>query len=254
MVIARTSEFQVRQVPTVSALPKLERGQLKTVASQKVKKQTLTPPQISVPFLFNPSELTIKKSNAFQTSKAGKTSNNKELEFGGGEPKEITMQLFFDTLESHDASVAAGSDVRQFTDKLLLMMQIPDAWAQRKIAWPPQVELEWGQIKRGWHIPCYITSMTQKFTLFAPDGTPVRATVDLTLKVADDARLPGQNPTSGSESFERTRLVMSGDRLDLIAFQEYGDSSLWRVIADANRLLNVRDLTVGQRLAIPDIA
>jgi nucleoid-associated protein YgaU len=254
MVIARTSDVQVRQVPAVATPPKLERGQIKTVSSQKVKKQTLTPPQISVPFLFNPTELTIKKSNAFQVTKAGKTSNNKELEFGGGEPKEVTIQLFFDTLESHDPSVSAGEDVRKFTDKLLQMMMIPDDWQQRKIASPPQVELEWGQIKRGWHIPCYITSMTQKFTLFAPDGTPVRATVDLSLKVADDARLPGQNPTSGSDGYERTRMVMPGDRLDLIAHQEYGDSGQWRAIADANRLTGVRDLPVGRRLAIPDIS
>lgn len=253
MVIARGREFQNRPVAKIPPA-KLERGQLRTVTSQKVKKATLTPPTIVVPFLFNPSELTLKKTNSFSTTKAGKTSNNKELEFGGGEPQEITLQLFFDTQELHESSQKPLNDVRQYTDLLLKMMQIPKEFQARKVSWPPQVELEWGTLKRGWHIPCYITSMTQKFLLFAPDGTPVRATVDLTLKVADDLHLPGQNPTSGGEGSERTRLVMPGDRLDLIAYQEYGDSSRWRAIADANGLIGVRDLTVGRRLAIPSLS
>jgi nucleoid-associated protein YgaU len=48
-------------------------------------------------------------------------------------------------------------------------------------------------------------------------------------------------------------MVKPGERLDLIAHEEYGDSTLWRVIADANGLLSIRDLTVGQRLAIPPL-
>jgi nucleoid-associated protein YgaU len=126
---------------------------------------------------------------------------------------------------------------------------------QRELdGWPPKVQLEWGNLQRGWNFPFYITNMTQKFLLFTPNGTPVRATVDITGKSDYDGALGPQNPSSGGEGDERVRLVQPGERLDLIAYQEYGDASLWRYIASANGLSGLRDLRVGQRLAIPPIS
>lgn len=233
-----------------------ERGVIRTVKKQRIKGQEYSVPnQIEVPFLFNPSELSVAKTNTWNLPDEGKFSNTKTLEFGGGEPQTITLQLFFDTYELHDARQLNGrpNDVRNYTDKLLEMMQVQDGLGPNDGSgqkWPPQVQIEWGKIQQGWKFACYITSMTQKFLLFLPNGTPVRATVDLTLKNAEDGKLSPQNPTSGGQGNERTRMVLPGERLDWIAYQEYGDSTLWRLIADANGL-NDLDLIVGMRLAIP---
>jgi hypothetical protein len=51
----------------------------------------------------------------------------------------------------------------------------------------------------------------------------------------------------------QTHIVAEGDRLDLIAFQQYGDpEQFWR-ICDGNDALQPDDLTreIGARLAIP---
>ena len=232
---------------------KPERGKLSTVPKQNIKGKNYTPKKIEVPFLFNPTELTVAMTNTWNTPGSGKQQNNKTMEFGGGEPRTITLQLFFDTYELHDSKQLKGRapDVREYTDKLMAMMRVQKGLGPNGAEWPPQVQLEWGSLKKSWNFRCYITSMTQKFLMFAPDGTPVRATVDLTLKQADDGFLGPQNPTSGGTGSERTRLVQPGERLDWIAYEEYGDSTLWRIIADANGLLGTRNLTVGQRLAIP---
>jgi nucleoid-associated protein YgaU len=239
---------------SVSNTPaKPEKGRIKTVDKQRIKERDYTPKQIEVPFLFNPTELVVRKSNTFTPADSGKYSNVKPQEFGGGAPHEITVKLFFDTYELHDTKQLRGRhpDVREYTDKLIEMMQVQEELGDGEAKWPPQVVLEWGNLQRGWRIPSYIKSMTQTFLLFKPDGTPVRATVDLSMVAANDDRLTPQNPTSGGIGSERTRLVRPGDRLDWIAYEEYGDSTRWRVIADANGLQHVRDLVVGQRLAIP---
>jgi hypothetical protein len=232
-----------------------EKGIIRTVKEQKIKNRTYpVPKQIEVPFLFNPGEITVARQNDWKTPDSRKHSSSKSLEFGGGQPLQITLQLFFDTYEIHSPRQLQGRapDVREYTDRLQEMMQPQDRLGPDKGGWPPQVELVWGNLQRGWRFPCYITSMTQKFLLFTPDGVPVRATVDLTLKSDHTSTFPKQNPTSGGEGDERVRLVKPGERLDLIAYEEYGDSTLWRLIADANGLASLRDLRAGQRLAIPN--
>jgi nucleoid-associated protein YgaU len=93
--------------------------------------------------------------------------------------------------------------------------------------------------------------MTQKFTLFKSDGTPVRAEVDVTFTQYKEA-LDFQNPTSGGGPIQRVRRVVSGDRLDRIAFEEYGDATLWRRIAQENEIANPAALRPGQMLRIPE--
>jgi hypothetical protein len=243
---------------------KPEKGLIKTVAKQTIHNQEYSvPTQIEVPFLFNPTELSFSKSNTWNIPGVPKHGEAKPIEFGGGDPRTVTLELLFDTYEAHDKMLeAAGKsapnvpkDVREYTDKLVEMMQPQEGLGPDEGGWPPQVEVIWGHLKKGkaWSFSAYITSLTQKFVLFLPDGMPVRAICTVALKQAVFERLAPQNPTSGGRGNERTRLVQPGERLDFIAYQEYGDSTLWRVIADANGLNSLRDLPVGQRLAIPTL-
>ena len=48
-------------------------------------------------------------------------------------------------------------------------------------------------------------------------------------------------------------VVQAGDTLESIAQAEYGDSSLWYVLAQANGLSSDTDLSLGQRLQIPTV-
>jgi nucleoid-associated protein YgaU len=70
-------------------------------------------------------------------------------------------------------------------------------------------------------------------------------------EVKDALSLPAQNPTSGGVGGERVWSVREGDTLAWIAFKEYNSPQQWRLIADANHLTAIRDLTPGMTLAIP---
>jgi len=196
--------------------------------------------------MFNPQEYTFAKSNSW---KAGSRSgaNMPKLEFGSGQPATLSLQLFFD-------SYAAAKDVRkEFTDALWELMLVDASLKDKKNkkGRPPKVRFQWGA---AWSFDAVLTSMTQKFTLFLPDGTPVRATVDVQFQQVKDEKLyPRQNPTSGGAGGERVWTVGEGDTLAWIAYREYGDATLWRPIAEMNRLTELRRLQPGTVLAIPSI-
>ena len=113
---------------------------------------------------------------------------------------------------------------------------------------PPEVAVEWGVFK----FVSVITNMTQRFTLFKQDGTPVRAKVEVTFTQHKDVNdYPSQNPTSGGGPLERVHTVIAGDRLDTIAYAAYGDSTKWRLIAEHNNIDNPFALRTGEHIAIP---
>jgi nucleoid-associated protein YgaU len=60
-----------------------------------------------------------------------------------------------------------------------------------------------------------------------------------------------QNPTSGTLEAHRSRTVVAGDSLPLIAYAEYGDPGSWRTIAEANGIDDPLRLRAGTGLLIP---
>ncbi len=195
--------------------------------------------------LFNPKEYTITKQNRITQGSTSGSSMSKS-EFSTGQPATLKVQLFFDTYDTRQ-------DVRvTYTDKIwnLMMTSIPVEDNKTKRSRPPKVQFRWGSYQ---FYDSHITQISQKFTLFLDDGTPVRATVDVTFQqILDPAEQPAQNPTSGGEGGERVWTVSAGDTLPLIAYRSYGDSTMWRIIADANGLDQVRNLPVGIELVIPN--
>lgn len=209
--------------------------------------------------LFNPKELTVTRQNQFTP---GKTSGSSvpPQEFGSGQPQQLTLQLFFDTYSGYtgskyspESSMQKAQDVRaQYTDKLWKMMDasIEDKKGSKKSKKkrPPIVTFIWGKFQ----FEGVFTSIKQQFTLFSPQGFPVRAMLDVTIQqFKDKGMLPAQNPTSGGLGGERVWTVRVGETLQWIAYEVYGDPNQWRPIATQNRLAKVRRLEVGTQLIIP---
>lgn len=198
--------------------------------------------QLPIECLFNPNEYTYTKRNTWSKGKV-KGQNVPELEFGGGESMTLKMQLFFDTY-------AAGGDVRKTTDRIWQLMRINERLIDMTSVKgrPPIVEFRWGTT---WSFKAVIEDITQKFTLFRYDGTPVRATLDVTfVQAKEEGKYPGQNPTTVGRPGYKRRVVKEGESIDWIAYDEYGDSALWRYIAETNNLDMPRRLRGGQVLAI----
>lgn len=197
---------------------------------------------LKVECMFNPYEYTVSKSNSF-AEKPKQNSDTGHGEFLKAGSQTLKLALLFDTYESR-------KDVSQQTRVLWRLMMTKDQKPKRdgdKIQ-PPQAAFEWGVFK----FVAYITSMTQQFTLFLQDGTPVRAKVDVTFtQFVDIEDYKPQNPSSGSRTTERVWRVLAGDRLDTIAAEVYDDATQWRRIAEHNQINNPLALRPGQLLDIP---
>jgi nucleoid-associated protein YgaU len=165
------------------------------------------------------------------------------VEFKKAGAQTLKLSLIFDSYE-------ADEDVSLETNKLWKLMEAKTRQGgnrNRKIP-PPEVAFEWGVFK----FVAVVTNMTQKFTLFKQDGTPVRAKVDVTFTQHKDLNdYPRQNPTSGGGNVNRVWRVVAGDRLDTIAHEVYGDASKWRLIAEHNQIVDPLTLRAGQQLTIP---
>lgn len=200
--------------------------------------------------LFNPKEYTFSKQNNWKDQQTG--NNVPQIEFGGGQPASLQMELFFDTYAQAKAGGTPKDVRKEYTDKIWKLMIVDPKLvdAKNKKGRPPKVIFQWGQT---WLFKAVIASITQKFTMFIHDGTPVRATLNVTFRqVEDEGALAKQNPTSGGTGGERLWTVSEGDTLGWIAHKEYGDTTKWRQIAEANRLSRVRRLPAGLVLVIPD--
>ncbi len=195
--------------------------------------------------MFNPSEYSVQKRNTWSKTQTSGT-NLPEVEFSGGEPATLSMDLLFDTFQSRE-------DVRKvYTDRIWALMLVNDEVkdSSNNKSRPAHVHFQWG---KSWSFDAVITSIDQSFTLFLEDGTPVRATLKISFQqLKDESLLPPQNPTSGVREGHRVWTVRPGDTLAGIAHRTLGSPNRWRRIARINRLQHVRTLPAGKILVIPN--
>jgi contractile injection system tube protein len=198
-------------------------------------------------FHFNPTEYSVRKSGSWNT--AGRSMGTKggaKPNYLGSNPQSMSLQIFFDDWESGKGDVVKG--VEQLLDwctpsKDSLSKEHPQ---------PPVLKLVWGSNQHLQDHKFYLESVSAKYIMFKPDGTPVRATADISLKeVPTDP--PPTNPTSGSIHARRTHVIGQGDTLQSIANREYGKPGLWRGIAVFNDIDDPIRLQLGSRLLLPSL-
>ena len=200
-----------------------------------------------IDFLFNPAELTITKANDWKPNDK-KGGNAPELRFQGGQSGTLALSITLDTTDT-------GKDVATHTNKLLDLLKVDPSLAgsdkQRNKARPPWVEFHWGKLHS---FKAVVDRLQVKFTYFAADGMPLRAKADLALKqYKDEAELPLQNPTSHTDTLHTVHRLGHGETLDRVAGQHYADSTRWRLIAEANNVINPLTLAPGTLLVIPEL-
>lgn len=197
--------------------------------------------------MFNPAELTISKANSWKPAGEAKGKNAPELRFQAGQSATLAISLTFDTTRE-------GTTVTEHTDKLLGLMKVDPGLSGsdrgRNKARPPWVKFHWGSTHS---FKAIVDQLKIRFTYFASNGMPLRAKADLTLKQwHDEAELPLQNPTSSTPSLHSVHQLVPGETLDRVAATQYGDPTRWRIIAEANDIIDPLNLPQGITLAIPE--
>lgn len=192
-------------------------------------------------FQFNPKEISLAKSATWKREPAKGSKSAPPPQFTGAQPSKLTLEMFFDASAKQDTSVVK-------TVEKLFSLTTPTATSMSsKKASPPWVVFRWGSLTG---FLAYVSAVSAKYTMFTADGLPIRATCSVTLEeLAGDA--PKQNPTSGGLLPHRVHQVVEGDSLAAIAYREYGEASMWRSVADVNRVDDPMRLRPGDRILLP---
>jgi nucleoid-associated protein YgaU len=190
--------------------------------------------------LFNPGEYTINKDNNFaQVAVPGLRSPL--LQFVHGNMRTLEMELFFDT---YDTPKLPKRDVREETNKIVRLLDIdPERHA------PPVLLFVWGDLR----FTCVLARASQRFTMFAEDGRPVRARLTVTFNEFTNADREAKEIKRSTADFTKLHVVAQGETLSSIAEQLYRNPALWRPIAIVNEVDNPRKLPVGLRLRVPPL-
>jgi hypothetical protein len=208
----------------------------------------------SIQAMFNPEEYTVNKSNNFaQIAVPGNRAPI--LQYVHGDLQTLEMELLVDTYEQHSKGQPAGSDVRDITKQITALIDIDGNTHA-----PPILLLTWGDSTMGsksWgnqdSFTCVLAKVSQKFILFLPNGTPVRAKLQVTFHEYVDLGLAAKVDKKQTADFSALHTVKQGETITDIAISEYHNPALWRPIALLNQLDDPKVLPVGTRLLIPKL-
>lgn len=194
-----------------------------------------------IAFQFNPKELTLAKNANWKRDAQRNAAKSGVPEFTGADPCKLSLEMFFDATDTMDASV-----VRR-VEELFACCVPTESSRQAKKGSPPWVVFHWGGMVG---FPSFVSSVSAKYTLFTPGGTPVRALCTVVLEEISGEQ-PGQNPTSGALASRDMHVVVAGDTLHSVAYRAYGQPGLWREIAEANGIDDPTRLRPGTALLVP---
>lgn len=194
-----------------------------------------------IPFQFNPKELSLSKTAKWKRDAQRNAKKSGVPEFTGSDPAKLSLEMFFDATDKMDSSVVKR------VEELFACCVPTDASRNQKKGSPPWVVFHWGGMVG---FPAFVASVTAKYTLFTPGGTPVRALCTVTLEEISGEQ-SGQNPTSGALAARTVHTVVAGDTLHSVATKAYGRPGLWREIAEANEIDDPMRLRAGTALLVP---
>lgn len=189
--------------------------------------------------LLNPSELSFSRKNLYEATQSAGTSAPQQS-FSGGEPDQVQLDLLLDGT----GVVGDPGSIGPVLEALLELTKFQGETHQ-----PYYVHAYWGRFSfRG-----ILTQADVTYSMFDRDGEPLRATVKLSFKEALSPEEVAAEDRPASPDLYQTWLVKDGETLDAVAANVYGDPSLWRPLAAANRLTNPRGLWTGQVLLLPPL-
>lgn len=144
-----------------------------------------------IEFMFNPSELEFTRAVHWASDVGNRGSTLlPKVNFSGVEPYSFTLKnLLFDTYEEKK------SVLTEYIDNIKRGATARASVRTR----PPVYVLTWHDT----YFHCVMTNLNYKLTMFLPDGTPVKASVNISLQEVDPADLaanPAAVPTGEADS------------------------------------------------------
>lgn len=239
-------------------------------------------PGLGIPFhpMYNPESYVLNHAIEYDKTQRSIVGNI-DQKFLRITPKSLDLELFFDGTNASPSNLSGlGIDLGKVPDFNTVVAQVelfltlgaritsggPMAATKIGAGKGADVSAQANQESSEVHRPFYMmiiwgtfmmTGVLEKasvtYTMFNPEGIPVRAKMNITVVESFDAALELRGKKLASPDLSKAILIKEGDTLPDLCFREYGDPSLYMQIAEVNKLKNFRKLTPGTELLFPPI-
>lgn len=191
--------------------------------------------------LLNPEQVSLSKSVVYnEGNEQNSAGGDKSFEKMGDET--LSFDLFFDgTGIVDDKKTDIVKEITQLEKVVLNYVG--------KIHRPYYLVVEWGKVVFRGSLKDYKCD----YTMFKPDGTPLRAKATVTIVNSPDPAAKEMDAKKSSPDLTHVKTIRQGDSLPLLCHEVYGDFKYYVQVAEANGLTNFRELEVGSRVFFPPL-
>ena len=191
--------------------------------------------------LLNPENYQTQDQVKYDKSQALGASGT-ELKYNASAPKVITLKLLFDSTGIIRGST--GDLEKQLQDFRDLVINYAG-----EIHEPYYLILSWGTLL----FKGRLSDLQARYTLFRPDGTPVRAEVSISVTASVDDELREAKENKQSPDVTHLVTIKAGETLPYLCYKIYGDSRFYLEVARVNRLESPSAVLPGLQLFFPPI-
>ena len=167
-------------------------------------------------------------------------SMNTALKFSRMPPAELKFELLFDSTGVIDTTTT------DLTATLAEFQKIVYSY-DGSIHEPRYLRISWGTLAFG----ARLTALSLNYTLFSPEGHPLRARADVTFANYESPAVISKQEDRRSPDVTHLVTVGAEDRLPLLSNRIYGDVRWYFAVARHNHLVSFRRLVPGRELTFP---
>jgi nucleoid-associated protein YgaU len=223
-------------------------GELKKLQIQAYKDLAFSQAAGTYTIQINPETYKHNHKTAFtkndSTDTAGVTTK-----FYVQDPQTLTFEFYLDATVAFPTVSAVVPKITSVATEITKLKTVAYSY-NGEIHSPNYLKLQWGA---GLIFQCRLTQMDIDYSLFAPDGTPLRAKINVSFEEYLSPDEIVKRSKKSSPDLTHARIVQDGDSLPLMCYRIYGDSRHYIRIAEFNRLDNFRRLEVGTQILFPPL-
>jgi hypothetical protein len=207
---------------------------------------TPTPKGNSISLLINPSELKLSRKTKYAGAvPLGDTGSGRS--FSRMQPARLNFSTVFDGtgVVPVPANLKLPSEVE---DQLNALNDVVYTYNGKQHE-PNVVQVLWGRLA----FYGRLTSFNIEYTLFRPNGAPLRAKADMSFQGYKNPQESALEANRSSPDLSHSVVVTEGDTLPLLCHRIYGDSRYYVDVARFNGLHAFRALKPGLTLHFPPL-
>lgn len=164
--------------------------------------------------------------------------------------RRVSFDLIFDTTGVIPPPKPGVAIPRHGVADLITKFRLLTATTNGKEHRPNYLKLSWGQLQ----FHCVLDKLNIVYSLFQPDGTPLRAKLSVSFLSFYSERYLAKLANKNSPDLTHMITVTATDSLPSLCHNIYGDSRYYLQIAAFNGIINFRHLMPGTQLLFPPLS